>query len=449
MPTIAILGTLDSKGPEHAFVAEQIRCAGFATLLIDVGSLDAPAVVPDITRTEVLAALNASDPAAILTAAGDPEWRAILARRDRGECVALMSRAAAAVVTSLDAASRIHGIISLGGGGGTAIATAAMRALPIGFPKLMVSTLASGQTAPYVGTSDITMMPAIVDVSGLNRVSRVIFENAAGAICGMVAARLRQGFAGQAAASSLSHASPSSHLSPPSQTAASTSDRPLIVASMFGNTTACVTEAKRIMEAAGYEVLVFAATGAGGRAMESLIASGLVAGVLDLTTTEWADELVGGVLTAGPERLDATAKAKIPAIIAPGCLDMVNFGEPTSIPAKFAGRTFYQHNPQVTLMRTTPAECEQLGRILAEKINRYPAPVTVLLPLRALSVISAPGQPFHSPEADAALFASLRVHLRPGIPLVEHDVEINAPTFARACAETLLAHLAAFKPPAH
>jgi uncharacterized protein (UPF0261 family) len=347
----------------------------------------------------------------------------LLARRDRGECVTFMGRAAAALVSSLAAASRIQGIISLGGGGGTAIATTAMRALPIGFPKLMVSTLASGQTASYVGTTDLTMMPAIVDVSGINRVSRVIFENAAGAICGMVsAAEVRR------------------------TTPTAATGKPLIVASMFGNTTACVTEAKKILEAAGYEVLVFAATGNGGRAMESLIASGLVAGVLDITTTEWADELVGGVLGAGPARLDATARANIPAIIAPGCLDMVNFGERASVPAKFAGRTFYQHNPQVTLMRTTPAECTELGRIIAEKINRYTAPVTVLIPLRAISIISAAGQSFHDPTADAALFSSLRTHLRAGIACVAYDVAINDSAFARACAETLLAHLAAPSP---
>jgi uncharacterized protein (UPF0261 family) len=430
MPTIAVLGTLDSKGPEHAWIADAIRRAGHAPLLIDVGSLDAPAITPDIARAEVLAALHSGTGILPVGSSGTgvPPVRsplssasdiaAILARRDRGECVALMGRAAAALVTSLHAAGRIQGIISLGGGGGTAIATAAMRALPIGFPKLMVSTLASGQVAPYVGTTDITMMPAIVDVSGINRVSRAIFENAAGAICGMVA------------------------VADARRTApAVSSEKPLIVASMFGNTTACVTEAKKILEAAGYEVLVFAATGAGGRAMEALIASGLVAGVLDITTTEWADELVGGVLTAGPERLDATAKAKIPAIVAPGCLDMVNFGEPASVPAKFAGRLFYHHNPQVTLMRTTPAECTELGRILAGKINRYTAPVTVLLPLRAISVISAPGKPFHSPEADTALFTSLRQNLRPDIPVIEQAVEINDPAFARACAEALLGHL--------
>ena len=412
MATIAVLGTFDTKGPEHAFIAAAIQRAGFVPLLIDVGTLSAPTVVADISADTVA------------RAAGEPDYAALLARRDRGECVTFMGRAAAALVSSLAAAGRIQGIISLGGGGGTAIATAAMRALPIGFPKLMVSTLASGQTAPYVGSTDLVMMPAIVDVSGINRVSRVIFENAAGAIAGMVAAAAARRTAPTAA-----------------------TEKPLIVASMFGNTTAGVTEAKKILEAAGYEVLVFAATGTGGRAMEALIASGLVAGVLDMTTTEWADELVGGVLGAGPDRLDATARAKIPAIIAPGCLDMVNFGERASVPAKFAGRTFYQHNPQVTLMRTTPAECTELGRIIAEKVNRYPAPVTVLTPRRALSIISAAGQPFHDPAADAALFSSLRTHLRAGIACVEHDVAINDPLFARACAETLLAHLATPSPP--
>jgi uncharacterized protein (UPF0261 family) len=331
-----------------------------------------------------------------------------------------MGRAAARYVVGLASAGKIHGVISLGGGGGTAIATAAMRALPVGFPKLMVSTLASGNTAPYIGTTDLVMFPAIVDVSGINRVSRAVFENAAGAICGMVTAAQQR--LAQAAA-----------------------DKPLIVASMFGNTTACVTEARRILEAAGYEVLVFHATGIGGRSMESLIASGMVAGVLDITTTEWADELVGGILGAGPDRLDAAAKTPVPAIITPGCLDMVNFGERASVPAKFAARTFYQHNPQVTLMRTTAAECTELGRIIAEKVSTYTAPVTVLIPRRAISLISAPGQPFHDPAADNALFTALRKHLRAGIPVVELDVEINDLTFARTCADALLANLEQFK----
>jgi len=292
-----------------------------------------------------------------------------------------------------------------------------MRALPIGFPKVMVSTLASGNTAPYLGSKDIVMIPAIVDVAGINRISRAIFENAAGAICGMVEA-----------AEHRRHRP--------------ATDKPLVVASMFGNTTDCVNEAKRIVEEAGYEVLVFHATGAGGRAMESLIESGMVAGVLDITTTEWADELVGGILGAGPTRLEAAARGGVPAIIVPGCLDMVNFGEPQTVPAKFSGRTFYHHNPQVTLMRTNAEECAELGRIMAEKINQSTGPVTVLLPLKAISVISAEGKAFHSPAADAALFDSLKQHLRSDIPVIERDVEINDPAFARACAEALLTQLA-------
>jgi uncharacterized protein (UPF0261 family) len=303
-------------------------------------------------------------------------------------------------------------VISLGGGGGTAIGTAAMRALPIGFPKVMVSTLAAGNVAPYVGTKDIVMFPSIVDVSGLNRLSRVLLTRAAGAICGMVEIEPRKA-----------------------------EEKPLIVASMFGNTTQCVNIAKTILEKAGYEVLVFHATGMGGRIMESLIESGLVSGVLDVTTTEWADELVGGILGAGASRLEAAGKMKVPAVVAPGCLDMVNFGERATVPAKFEGRTFYQHNPQVTLMRTTPEECCELGRILAEKVNAYTAPVTVLLPKKAISVISAEGGAFHDPVADAALFDGIRRHLRGDIAVVETDSTINDEAFAAACAKALLGNI--------
>jgi uncharacterized protein (UPF0261 family) len=322
-----------------------------------------------------------------------------------------MTRGAPVVLARLQAEGRIEGVISLGGGGGTAICTAAMRALPVGFPKLMVSTLASGNTAPYVGVKDIVMMPSVVDVAGLNRLSRQLLAQAAGAICGMVEARVPAG----------------------------APDRPVIVASQFGNTTACVTAARQILEAAGYEVMIFAATGNGGRTMESLIESGLVSGVLDITTTEWADELVGGVLNAGPTRCEAAARRGVPAIVTPGCLDMVNFGEPASVPEKFKGRRFYHHNAQVTLMRTNPEENAELGRILAEKCNLSIGPVTVLLPLKAISVISAPGQPFHWREADAALFAAWKQHLRKDIPVIEYDGAINDPAFAELCARTLLA----------
>ena len=399
MATIALLGTMDTKGEEHAFVADRIRERGHQVLIIDTGTLEAPKLKPDVTREEVAAAAGF-------------DLAALVARRDRGEAVKAMSRGAPVVLARLAQAKKIDGVISLGGGGGTAISTAAMRALPIGFPKVMVTTLASGNTAQYVGVKDIVLFPSIVDVAGLNRISRQILTRAAGAICGMVEAQ------------------------PPR-----TEDKPIIVASQFGNTTACVDLARKILEAAGYEVLVFHATGVGGRTMESLIESGLAAGVLDITTTEWADELVGGVLGAGPTRLEAAARTGVPAIVTPGCLDMVNFHGPESVPARFQGRTFYPHNPQVTLMRTTPEECAELGRIIAGKLNASTGPVTVLIPLRAISVISAPGQKFHDPAADEALFGALKGNLRPDIPVLEMDCAINDAPFAEACAQALLENM--------
>lgn len=401
MATIAVLGTFDTKGEEHAYVASLIRARGHHTLLLDVGILDAPGVAPDISRTEVAAAAGV-------------DLAALVARRDRGESVAAMTRGAPLLVSRLQQEGRIDGIISLGGGGGTAIGTAAMRALPIGFPKLMVSTLASGNTAPYVGVKDIVMMPSVADVAGLNRLSRKLLAQAAGAICGMVE----------------------------TQVPVAASDRPVIVASQFGNTTPCVTRARALLEAAGHEVLIFAATGTGGRTLESLVESGLVSGVLDITTTEWADELVGGVLTAGPTRCEAAARTGVPAIITPGCLDMVNFGEPASVPSRFSGRRFYHHNAQVTLMRTTPEENAELGRILAGKCNLSTGPITVVFPLGGISVISAPGQPFHWPEADAALFGEWRRHLRPDIRVVDHPGNINDPAFADLCVAEVLRNLA-------
>ena len=349
---------------------------------------------PDVSRFEIAAAAGI-------------DLGPILEKRDRGECVAAMSQAAPVFLAELVAEGRIEGVISLGGGGGTAIGTAAMRALPVGFPKLMVSTLASGNTAPYVGTQDIVMMPSIVDVSGLNQVSRMVFSRAAGAICGMVESRVEED-----------------------------SGRPIVVASMFGNTTTLVSMARDLLEDAGYEVLVFHATGTGGQTMESLIESGMVAGVLDVTTTEWADELVGGVLSAGPDRLDAMSRAKVPAVIAPGCLDMINFGERDTVPPELEQRAIYEHNPQVTLVRTSVEECTDLGKILARKAKANKAPTSILLPTRAISVISAEGEAFHDPAADEALFDAIRQTA--GVEVVELAVEINSEEFARACVEKLL-----------
>lgn len=394
--TIAVLGALDTKGAEHLFVKECIEARGHRTLLIDVGVLGAPQAQPDVTREEVAAAAGA-------------DAAALAERKDRGEAVAAMSRGAAALLPRLYAEGRFDGIIALGGSGGTSVACAGMRALPMGVPKVMVSTVAGGDVSSYAGVQDIVMVPSIVDVAGLNRISRGVFARAAGAICGMVETE-----------------------------AAGGGDRPLIAASMFGNTTPAVERARAMLEEAGYEVLVFHATGTGGRTMEALIDSGQVAGVLDITTTEWADELVGGVFAAGPTRLDAAAKRGVPAVVGPGCLDMVNFGAPETVPERFGGRTFYQHNPNVTLMRTSVEESRQLGEIIAGKLNASTGPVTVVLPARGVSVIGAPGGPFHSPEADQALYQALKANLEPHVEVVELDCNINDPICAETCARALL-----------
>lgn len=400
MAVIAVLGTFDTKGIEHAYLAEQIKHQGEEVLLIDVGTGGPPLLEPHIDRQSVAraASIDLAD---------------VLRAHDRGQCVQVMTKAAPVLLESLAKQGRIHGVISMGGGGGTSIATAAMRALPVGFPKLMVSTLASGNTAHYLRGKDIAMMNSIVDIAGLNRVSRMIFAQAAGAICGMVRAQ-------------------------ESVRATLTQQRPIVVASMFGNTTPCVQHAAQCLEQAGFEVLIFHATGSGGEAMEALIDSGLVAGVLDITTTELADELVGGVLSAGADRLEAAGRAGVPAVVVPGCLDMVNFGEPHTIAPPFDGRRFYAHNPQVTLMGTTPEECRQLGEWIARKVNVYTAPVTVLIPERGFSLISEEGQPFHDPAADEALTRALETGLAPHVPVQKWNNAINDPAFAEACAHALL-----------
>lgn len=394
--TIALIGALDTKGTEYGFVKQCIETLGHKTLLIDIGTVDPPTIAPDVPREEVARSAGT-------------DMAAITEQRDRGKAMAAMSRGVTELVPRLYAEGRFQAVMAMGGGGATSVACAAMRALPMGVPKVMVSTVAGGDVSGYVDVKDIVMIPSIVDVAGINRISRDVFAKAAGAICGMAETVVPEG-----------------------------EDRPLIAASMFGNTTQCVELAKSILEEQGYEVLVFHATGTGGRTMESLIEAGLIAGVLDITTTEWADQLVGGVLAAGPHRLEAAARGGVPAIVTPACLDMVNFWAPDAVPAEFTGRTFYEHNPNITLMRTTPDECRQLGRILAEKLNLSTGPVTLLLPLRGLSVIDAPGGPFWLPEADEALFAELKAHLRPDIPVQIMDCNVNDPEFARRAAETLL-----------
>ncbi len=398
MPTVVLLGTLDTKGIEYEYLRQRLRERGCTVVLIDAGVLGEPRTTPDIPREEVARAAGV-------------ELADLVARGDRGEAIATMARGATAVVRRLFEEGQLHGILALGGSGGSALATAAMRALPIGVPKLMVSTLASGDTRPYVGASDIAMLYPVVDIAGINRISERILTNAAAAMAGM--AQAYETFRPSAPG------------------------KPLIGATMFGVTTPCVTVAREELERRGYEVLVFHATGTGGQAMEGLVKGGFLAGVLDITTTELADELVGGVLSAGPERLEAAGAAGIPQVVSLGALDMVNFGPLETVPERFRERNLYRHNPTVTLMRTTPEECAELGRIIARKLNAARGPVAVFIPLRGFSAIDVEGKPFYDPEADRALIESLKANLAPHIEVHEWDTDINDPAFARAMAARL------------
>ncbi len=398
---VVIVGTLDTKGLEIAFFRDLLRAEGLQTLVIDAGSLGDPRFTPDLTREQVFERAGTS-------------FETILARGDRGEAVAAAARGVAALVSELEAGGRIDGIFGLGGSAGTVIGSAAMRALPFGLPKVMVSTLASGQTRPFVGGSDILMLYPVADIAGLNRLTRVTLTNAAMALAGMVLRR------------------------PNIQKA--DESRPLVVASMFGVTTPCVDNARRALDRSGLEVVVFHATGVGGQSMEGLIRDGEVAGVLDLTTTELADELVGGILTAGPERLKAAVKAKLPQVVSLGALDMVNFGPRETIPDRYRGRRFHAHNPSVTLMRTTVEENAQLGSWIAKTLGASTAPTVVLIPRRGVSALDQVGGPFHDPEADAALFGAIKAGLEghPTVKVVERDEHINDPAFGASAAETLL-----------
>jgi len=292
-----------------------------------------------------------------------------------------------------------------------------MQALPVGFPKMLVSTLASGDISAFVGVKDIAVMPSVVDIAGINRLSSRIIANAAGAIAGMV--KVEQ--------------------------PTTTEERPLVAATMFGVTTPCVNKAREELEKAGFEVLVFHATGTGGRTMEELIRAGFITGVLDITTTELADELAGGVLSAGPHRLEAAGEKGLPQVVSLGALDMVNFGAPETIPVRYADRTFYRHNPLVTLMRTTPAENAELGAILARKLNEANGPTILMIPKKGVSAIDVDGQPFHDPAADAALFSAVRENLADHVRLVEMDTDINDPVFAVEAARLLIEAIAAEK----
>jgi len=393
MSTVVLAGTFDTKGHEYAFLRDRVREQGVDVLLVDVG-VYAPQIEPDISREEVARA--AGEDAGELARAGD-----------RGAATAAMGRGAAALLQALHDEGGLQGVLGVGGSGGSSIVTTAMRALPIGVPKLMVSTLASGDTRPYVGAVDVTMMYSVVDIAGINSISAQILTNAAGAIAGMVTASV-----------------------PPME------HKPLVGASMFGVTTPGVTRARERLEELDYEVLVFHATGTGGQSMETLVAGGFLTGVLDLTTTELADELVGGVLSAGPHRLEAAGAAGLPQVVSLGALDMVNFGPRETVPSQFEGRNLYVHNPTVTLMRTSPQECRELGRQVGRKLSAAKGPTALFVPRKGVSMIAVAGQPFHDPAADEALLAGLSETLA-DVEVHELDLDVNDDQFAVAMADRL------------
>ena len=398
--TVVIVGALDTKGKEFAFVRALIEKEGLQTLVVDFGVMGKPEFAPDIAR-DVVARQGGGDLAALSTG------------EHKDAAMQVMAAGLAVVVSDLYANGKLDGILGMGGSGGTSIATRAMRALPVGVPKVMVSTVGGGDVSAYTGTKDITFIPSIVDVAGINSISRVIYTNAAGAIAGMV------------------------KMDRPKAAA----EKPLVAASMFGNTTTCVDRARSLVEAAGYEVLVFHATGTGGKTMEGLIRDGYIVASMDITTTELADEVCGGVFSAGPERCLAASRQGIPTILVPGCVDMANFGSVESMPEKYRSRNIYQWNPNVTLLRTNVAENTRMGEMLAAAANASTSTVTIILPLKGVSMLDSLGGQFWDPEADKACYDAIKNNLKPGIPVIESDHNINDPQFADLCAQTLLAML--------
>jgi len=397
MAMIAVLGALDTKEAEFAYLIGRIQLRQHRILLIDTGILGESNLQPQIRSEQV-------------AEAGGEVLTHLRRLGERGTAMHVMARGAAKIVDELYSTGQIDAIIGMGGSGGTSVFASAVRKLPVGFPKVLVSTMASGDTRSIVGTKDLILIPAVVDVSGLNRISRQIIANAANAICGMVEG----------------------------DRAEIQSDKPIIAVSMLGNTTPAVEAARPLLEAAGYEVLVFHAVGAGGRTMESLIAEGLIAGVFDLTTTELASELTGAPCSAGPERLTNAGKLGIPQVISIGCIDFSIFGRQETIPEHYRTRNLYAWNPETTLMRTTPEESAQLGKLIAERANAAQGPVAVILPLAGYSQVGITGQPFWMPQADEALFTAIQANLRPEVKLIEMDTHINDPHFAEEAARTML-----------
>ena len=395
--TVVLVGSLDTKGREYAFIKELIEKQNVETLVVDFGVQGKPAIKPDIGRSKVAKA-----------GGGDISYLAAGDHKD--EAMKTMATGLAVIVRRLYDKGKLDGIIGMGGTGGTSIITAAMRTLPVGVPKVMVSTVGGGDVSVYAGTKDITFIPSIVDVAGINRISRAIYANAAGAIAGMVKVKRPK----------------------------AVEEKQLVVASMFGNTTKSVDHAREILEKNGYEVLVFHATGTGGKTMESLITDGYITASMDITTTELADEVCGGVFSAGPERCLGASRAGIPAVLVPGCVDMANFWGIETVPEKYRGRNLYEWNPNVTLLRTNVEENILMGKLLAAAANAASAPVAVIIPLKGVSMLDSEGGAFWDPLADRACFNAIKENLKPGIPYVEMNHNINDPEFSEKVAAVLL-----------
>ena len=395
--TIYALGTMDTKADELCFVAEAIREAGCDVALVDLSTRGSS---------------DRADISAQTIAASHPEGSEnVLGLADRGQAVTAMAEALRIWLPSEVSSKNVAGVIAIGGSGGTAIVAPAFQALPVGFPKLIVSTVASGNTRPYVGHSDITLMYSVVDVAGLNSVSRRVLSNAAHAIAGMV-----------------------------TNARDFPEDRPALGMTMFGVTTPCVDRVRESLEAKGFDPLVFHATGTGGQAMEKLVADGLIQGVLDITTTEVADEVVGGIMPAGPDRFNVILERGIPYVMSLGALDMVNFGARETVPAQFADRRFLVHNPQVTLMRTTVEENRQMAQWIATKVNQSTAPVEILIPEKGISLLDAEGEAFYDPTADQCLFETLEQEIEQTETrrITRTPFHINDAAFADALVDAFL-----------
>ncbi|MET9436471.1 Tm-1-like ATP-binding domain-containing protein [Streptomyces sp. NPDC006551] len=423
MAVVVLVGTLDTKGLEYGWLRERLLEQGVEVVVVDAGVIGAPRSHADVPRADVARAAGA-------------DLERLRADGDRGAAVTTMARGAAEIVLRLYAEGRLHGVLAIGGSGGTSLATRAMRGLPLGVPKVMVSSMASGDVSPYIGSADITMMYSVVDIAGVNRLSAPILANAVDAVAAMA-----RGFAATSGARAVRPADLGRRGSNGGDGGAfgdGDAARPLIAASMAGVTTPGVDAARGWLTERGYEVLVFHASGTGGRTLESLADQRLFAGVLDLTLCELADDLCGGILTAGPDRLLAAGRRGVPQVVSPGALDMVKFGPLDTVPARVRDRDVRVHNPSISVVRTTSRECAELGRRVAAKLREATGPTAVCLPLRGLSTLGAPGQPYHDPVTDGVLFDALKDGLRgSSVDVVEIDAHINEPSFAHAAADLL------------